>query len=181
MLPATRQRWHNSRHLNPALQQRFGVAASGAYPCLQFKFKMRRDIGYFLIQVYVPSILIVILSWVSLVQHSGTPHDVTTSPSNSTRRHSLAEMTTIPASALVLRASAQSRSGDQMLRARSRCQNFDLDFGLQAKASASALRLFRGLSLGLKSAASFDVALVSRGSRSGSTSTPARRVSPSAC
>jgi len=26
---------------------------------------MRRDIGYFLIQVYVPSILIVILSWVS--------------------------------------------------------------------------------------------------------------------
>jgi len=37
----------------------------GAYPCLQFRFKMRRDIGYFLIQVYVPSILIVILSWVS--------------------------------------------------------------------------------------------------------------------
>ena len=71
---------------------------------------MRRDIGYFLIQVYVPSILIVILSWVSLVQHSGTPHAVTTSPSNSTRRHSLAEMTTISASALVLRASAQSRS-----------------------------------------------------------------------
>jgi len=138
---------------------------------------MRRDIGYFLIQVYVPSILIVILSWVSLVQHSGTQHAVTTSPSNST----LAEMTTIPTSALVLRASAQSRSGDQMLWARSRCQNFDLDFGLQAKASVSALRLFRGLSLGLKSAASFDVALVSRGSRSGSTSTPARRVSPSAC
>jgi len=26
---------------------------------------MRRDIGYFFIQVYVPSILIVILSWVS--------------------------------------------------------------------------------------------------------------------
>ena len=41
------------------------VQCAGAYPCLQFRFKMRRDIGYFLIQVYVPSILIVILSWVS--------------------------------------------------------------------------------------------------------------------
>jgi len=29
------------------------------------KFVLRRDLGYFLIQVYVPSILIVILSWVS--------------------------------------------------------------------------------------------------------------------
>ena len=35
------------------------------YPCLEFLFVLRRDIGYFLIQVYVPSILIVILSWVS--------------------------------------------------------------------------------------------------------------------
>lgn len=39
--------------------------ASGAYPCLEFRFHLQRDIGYFLIQVYVPSILIVILSWVS--------------------------------------------------------------------------------------------------------------------
>ena len=38
---------------------------------------MRRDIGYFLIQVYVPSILIVILSWVSLVFN--TPAHRTTS------------------------------------------------------------------------------------------------------
>jgi cation transporter family protein len=38
---------------------------SGAYPCLEIRFVLRRDIGYFLIQVYVPSILIVILSWVS--------------------------------------------------------------------------------------------------------------------
>lgn len=37
----------------------------GAYPCLEFKFFLRRDIGYFLIQVYVPSVLVVILSWVS--------------------------------------------------------------------------------------------------------------------
>ena len=34
-------------------------------PCLAVEFVLRRDLGYFLIQVYVPSILIVILSWVS--------------------------------------------------------------------------------------------------------------------
>jgi len=37
----------------------------GAFPCLEIRFVLRRDIGYFLIQVYVPSVLIVILSWVS--------------------------------------------------------------------------------------------------------------------
>jgi len=40
-------------------------AVAGAYPCLEIEFILRRDIGYFLIQVYVPSMLIVILSWVS--------------------------------------------------------------------------------------------------------------------
>jgi hypothetical protein len=39
--------------------------ASGAFPCLEVRFVLRRDIGFFLIQVYIPSILIVILSWVS--------------------------------------------------------------------------------------------------------------------
>ncbi|ESN98212.1 hypothetical protein HELRODRAFT_84668, partial [Helobdella robusta] len=38
---------------------------AGTYPCLEVRFVLRRDIGFFLIQVYVPSILIVILSWVS--------------------------------------------------------------------------------------------------------------------
>jgi len=41
------------------------VCVAGAYPCLEIEFILRRDIGYFLIQVYVPSMLIVILSWVS--------------------------------------------------------------------------------------------------------------------
>ena len=41
------------------------VGRAGAYPCLEIEFILRRDIGYFLIQVYVPSMLIVILSWVS--------------------------------------------------------------------------------------------------------------------
>ncbi|KAL4230982.1 Glycine receptor subunit alpha-3 [Mactra antiquata] len=35
------------------------------YTCIELKFKMVRSLGYYLIQVYVPSILIVILSWVS--------------------------------------------------------------------------------------------------------------------
>src|SRR6218665_3332154 len=38
---------------------------TGAFPCLDIQFVLRRDVGFFLIQVYVPSILIVILSWVS--------------------------------------------------------------------------------------------------------------------
>ena len=37
----------------------------GAFPCLEIKFVLQRAIGFFLIQVYIPSILIVILSWVS--------------------------------------------------------------------------------------------------------------------
>src|SRR6218665_2441239 len=45
--------------------ERCVCVTSGAYPCLEIQFFLRRDIGYFLIQVYVPSVLIVILSWVS--------------------------------------------------------------------------------------------------------------------
>jgi hypothetical protein len=41
------------------------ISVVGSFPCLSIKFVLRRDLGYFLIQVYVPSILIVILSWVS--------------------------------------------------------------------------------------------------------------------
>jgi len=39
--------------------------SAGAFPCQEIQFILKRDIGYFLIQVYIPSILIVILSWVS--------------------------------------------------------------------------------------------------------------------
>lgn len=38
---------------------------AGQFPCREVIFYLQRDIGFFLIQVYVPSILIVILSWVS--------------------------------------------------------------------------------------------------------------------
>jgi len=38
---------------------------TGAYPCAEIKFLLQRDIGYYVIQVFAPSILTVIMSWVS--------------------------------------------------------------------------------------------------------------------
>ena len=44
------------------------ITAEGAFPCLNFRFILKRDIGYFLIQVYVPSILIGdCLEWMCVV------------------------------------------------------------------------------------------------------------------
>ncbi|XP_035275516.1 gamma-aminobutyric acid receptor subunit beta-1 isoform X2 [Anguilla anguilla] len=41
------------------------VFATGSYPRLSLSFKLKRNIGYFILQTYMPSILITILSWVS--------------------------------------------------------------------------------------------------------------------
>ncbi|XP_076468092.1 glycine receptor subunit alpha-2-like [Babylonia areolata] len=38
---------------------------TGSFSCVQADFLLQRDIGFYLIQVYIPSVLIVILSWVS--------------------------------------------------------------------------------------------------------------------
>lgn len=38
---------------------------SVTYTCLRLEFKLHRTLGFYIIQVYVPSCLIVILSWVS--------------------------------------------------------------------------------------------------------------------
>ena len=38
---------------------------TGAFPCYEICFVLRRDIGFFLIQVYIPTVLIVIISWIS--------------------------------------------------------------------------------------------------------------------
>ena len=38
---------------------------SGSYPRLSLSFKLKRNIGYFILQTYMPSTLITILSWVS--------------------------------------------------------------------------------------------------------------------
>ncbi|XP_071043648.1 gamma-aminobutyric acid receptor subunit alpha-6-like isoform X2 [Parasteatoda tepidariorum] len=40
-------------------------AKTGMFSVLQVNFNLRRHMGYFLIQVYVPCVLIVVLSWVS--------------------------------------------------------------------------------------------------------------------
>jgi len=37
----------------------------GIYPCLEVKFKVQRNLGYFMIQFYFPSVLLVTMSWVS--------------------------------------------------------------------------------------------------------------------
>ena len=38
---------------------------AGSFSCVENTFVLQRDVGYYIIQVYVPSVLIVILSWVS--------------------------------------------------------------------------------------------------------------------
>nr|ASY91960.1 GABA receptor sununit LCCH3 [Chilo suppressalis] len=47
--------------------------ATGVYQRLSLSFKLRRNIGYFVFQTYLPSILIVMLSWVSFwINHEAT-------------------------------------------------------------------------------------------------------------
>ena len=38
---------------------------AGTYACLKGKFSLKRQYGFYLLQTYIPSILIVIISWVS--------------------------------------------------------------------------------------------------------------------
>ncbi|KAK2726542.1 hypothetical protein QYM36_000840 [Artemia franciscana] len=47
--------------------------ATGEYQRLSLSFKLERNIGYFVFQTYLPSILIVMLSWVSFwINHEAT-------------------------------------------------------------------------------------------------------------
>jgi len=48
---------------------------AGEFSVLQVNFNLRRHTGYFLIQVYVPCILIVVLSWVSFWIHREATSD----------------------------------------------------------------------------------------------------------
>ena len=41
------------------------IFISGHFSCLKVEFTLTRDIGFYMIQTYVPSALIVMLSWVS--------------------------------------------------------------------------------------------------------------------
>lgn len=51
---------NNSRKLNVQCH-----ASAGKFTCIEVKFHLERQMGYYLIQMYIPSLLIVILSWVS--------------------------------------------------------------------------------------------------------------------
>lgn len=43
----------------------FSFFLLGKFTCIEVKFHLERQMGYYLIQMYIPSLLIVILSWVS--------------------------------------------------------------------------------------------------------------------
>lgn len=48
-------------------------SATGDYPRLAFVFVLKRNIGFFLLQTYTPSVLIVVLSWISFyINHEAT-------------------------------------------------------------------------------------------------------------
>ena len=49
-----------NRHLNILCH-----VPAGKFTCIEVKFHLERQMGYYLIQMYIPSLLIVILSWVS--------------------------------------------------------------------------------------------------------------------
>lgn len=52
--------------------------ATGVYQRLRLSFNLKREIGYFIFQTYLPSILIVMLSWVSFwINHEATSARVT--------------------------------------------------------------------------------------------------------
>ncbi|KAM9600895.1 glycine receptor subunit alpha-4-like [Morphnus guianensis] len=60
------------RHLLPPPRHGSGVPLThwgsfpaGKFTCIEVKFHLERQMGYYLIQMYIPSLLIVILSWVS--------------------------------------------------------------------------------------------------------------------
>ena len=38
---------------------------AGAFPCLEIRFVLERDIGYYLTQLFIPSIFIVVISWMA--------------------------------------------------------------------------------------------------------------------
>ncbi|XP_063413993.1 gamma-aminobutyric acid receptor subunit beta-like [Mytilus trossulus] len=53
--------------------RRIESLSSGDYPRLSLSFKLYRNVGYFIFQTYLPSILIVMLSWVSFwINHEAT-------------------------------------------------------------------------------------------------------------
>jgi hypothetical protein len=57
------------------LRNEMSRVCAGEFSVLQVNFNLQRHTGYFLIQVYVPCILIVVLSWVSFWIHREATSD----------------------------------------------------------------------------------------------------------
>ena len=59
----------NSPHKWPVTREMFPfddvIMLTGNFPCLKVRFSLKRQFGFYLLQTYIPSVLIVILSWVS--------------------------------------------------------------------------------------------------------------------
>lgn len=63
--------WFHHAYLGASHSQE--KLATGIYQRLSLSFKLQRNIGYFIFQTYLPSILIVMLSWVSFwINHEAT-------------------------------------------------------------------------------------------------------------
>ncbi|GAB1608865.1 glycine receptor subunit alpha-2, partial [Argonauta hians] len=60
ILPHFRILKHAPSECDPMLQ-----FDSGNFSCLELKFTMKRNLGYYMIQIYVPTMFIVVISWVS--------------------------------------------------------------------------------------------------------------------
>ncbi|XP_006813348.1 gamma-aminobutyric acid receptor subunit beta-3-like [Saccoglossus kowalevskii] len=55
------------------LVKRQAAFSTGSYPRLSLEFRLRRSVGFFILQTYLPCILIVMLSWVSFwINHEAT-------------------------------------------------------------------------------------------------------------
>ena len=68
---ATGTKFFSKKRKTESLQELFSI--EGVYQRLSLSFILQRNIGYFLFQTYLPSILIVMLSWVSFwINHEAT-------------------------------------------------------------------------------------------------------------
>ncbi|KAI0224171.1 Glycine receptor subunit alpha-4 [Lamellibrachia satsuma] len=64
--------------LNVSYGQCTELYKTGEYPCLEATFHMRREIGFYVLQTYMPSVLIVSLSWLSFwIDKDAVPGRVT--------------------------------------------------------------------------------------------------------
>lgn len=62
------KRWYVPAELSKTIQPNWNlvlVLFSGNHSLLQAEFHLVRDIGYYMVQMYIPSMLIVMLSWIS--------------------------------------------------------------------------------------------------------------------